>query len=200
MKDQAVVNDPFNVLDPALGEVACFCNGKFYQSCPPKQSGCILRKKSRRPKVLLSPDPYELLHDSEHPDHVEMFDSVKGNWPMARNPLSDDGLMIQSNGTGANLDDIVTTDTERVVRHRKVYVSEKLNERDPVIHPIELTIPVKIKNEQDPPLPPPKPVFKLRKYTTYETKPEIEMVPITTTVYKPVGVSKDQIIDYKKSQ
>lgn len=95
--------------------------------------------------------------------------------------------------------DIYGLDNERIVRtHRKVYVSDKLPEHDPIIHPIELTIPVKIRNEQDPPIPPPKPVFKMRKYTTYETKPEIQMVPITTTVIKPVGATKDQFIDYKK--
>lgn len=34
----------------------------------------------------------------------------------------------------------------------------------------------------------------MRSYTTYENQPEIEMVPVTTTVIKPAGVSKEQYI------
>lgn len=194
--DVNVTSKPIEVLDLNPEEAACFCNGKFYQSCPPKQSGCIIRKKPpRRPNAPLSPDPYEI-HDSEHPDHVELFDNARWKQPIGRDPRArSNAETISDNPNPSDLDAL----DQPVVLHRKVYVTEKRNDFEPVIHPIDITIPVKIKDEQDPPLPPPKPVFKMRKYTSYETRPEIEMVPVTTTVIKPVGVTEDQIIDYKKS-
>lgn len=84
-----------------------------------------------------------------------------------------------------------------LTKHRKIYVASKKSE-DPVIHPISLTIPVRLVEPETVNLPPPKPLFKMRKYTTYESKPEIEMVPVTTTVIKPVGVSEDQVINGRK--
>lgn len=89
----------------------------------------------------------------------------------------------------------VGDDDVTVVLHRKVYLSEKeTKDEGPIIHPISLTIPVRMKDDLNSNLPKPRPLYKMRKYTYTDPNPEIEMVPITTTVLKPVGVSKDQII------
>lgn len=90
-----------------------------------------------------------------------------------------------------------TGNQETIVRHRKVYVANNDGMFDMPIHPIELTIPVKVENPAIDALPAPKPIFRMHKYTTVETKPQVEMVPVTTTIIKPVGVSKDQIIEDK---
>lgn len=169
--DVQLMSDPFNVLEPNQDEVACFCKGKFYQTCPPKQSGCIIRKRRRPLRTPLSPDPYEL-HDSKHPDHVDIFepdkssslrpvkvDSVKGvtfrPWKSMINPVRSatagynrQAFLSNEAGSGLNLGDIGTRDTKPVVRYRKVYVAEKTEDSEPVIHPIELTIPVKIKKNK----------------------------------------------------
>lgn len=56
-----------------------------------------------------------------------------------------------------------------------------------------MKVKFKVGNYQ-PVLPTEKPFFRVRSYTTYENQPEIEMVPVTTTVIKPAGVSKEQYI------
>lgn len=159
----------------------CFCNGKYYDKCP-KSRGCRAPELiGRQPKLqkLLTPE-FSEFHDYDHPDHVLDDNSRSG--------------LIDEDFVRTPRDDLdVVDDDDRVVTHRKVYVSERNNlDIDPVIHPIQLKIPVRVDSRSA--LPPPKPIFKMRKYTTYERKPEIVEVPVTTTVIKPVGVSKDQII------
>lgn len=114
-------------------------------------------------------------HDDSHPDHV-----------------SDEFMSPDMYNSNDNKFD----SNEIVERHRKVYLSDKqLNNNQPIIHPISITIPVRLDDGMDVDLPEPKPLFKMRKYTYKETKKETEMVPITTTIIKPVGVAKEQIID-----
>lgn len=105
----------------------------------------------------------------DHPDHIDIDDRA--------------GLIEDRSGL------------DMIERHRKIYVSDRDDQFEPVIHPIEVTIPVKVRQDPVDGLPPPKPVFRMHKYTTIETKPEVQMVPVTTTIIKPVGVSKDQIIE-----
>ena len=72
------------------------------------------------------------------------------------------------------------------------YVQE--DSKVPIIDPIKITIPLKVKDDS-PAVVEPKPVFKYKKYTTYETKPEIRMVPVVKTILRPVNVGPDQIVD-----
>lgn len=137
----------------------------------------------QRPKL----EPPEF-HDYEHPDHV--VDDAPEN---LRFGLYDNNFIRDFRDDYPRDLDVVDDD-KPVVRHRKVYVSKRneVIQKDPVIHPLELIIPVHL--DQPTTLPPPKPLFKMRKYTTYENQPEIVQVPVTTTVIKPEGVSQDQIV------
>lgn len=156
----------------------CFCNGRYYAKCPrskscqtPELIGRLLRhQKQSKPE-------FSEFHDYGHPDHV-LDDTL-------RSGLFDDDFMSPPR------DDLdVVDDDDRVVRHRKVYVAERASsvDTDPVIHPLELKIPVRVDTSSS--LPSPKPIFKMHKYM----KPGIVQVPVTTTIIKPEGVSKDQII------
>ena len=89
---------------------------------------------------------------------------------------------------------LVNDDREVVEWHRKVYLGDRKPQEDLVIHPLSITIPVKVPEYRETELPTPKPVFKMRKYVKYVNKPEVQMIPITKTIIKPVGVTSDQII------
>lgn len=125
-------------------------------------------------------------HDITHPDHVidEMSLSDLEGASFKDPYLNNNNNLDRSTGTGT------------VMRHRKVYLSDKqIKNAEPIIHPITIRIPVRVSKDKSLDLPEPKPVFKMRKYTYQETKPEIQMVPVKTTIIKPIGVSKEQIID-----
>ena len=113
-------------------------------------------------------------HDDMHPDHVDIMPSF-GPSSFERNPS-------------------FVSDQERIVRHRKVYVAP-LQQAKSRIETISIRIPLEIPKNSPSNIPDPKPIYKLKKYTTYENTPEIQMVPVTKTIIKPVGVSADQIID-----
>lgn len=163
----------------------CYCNGKYFAKCP-KSMPCPL-DRSLKFQRRFDPKPPEF-HDYEHPDHV-LDDAPENSHP----GLYDDNLIRDFRDDYPRDLDVVDDD-ERVVRHRKVYVSkrERALQTDPVIHSLELKIPVHV--DQPTTLPPPKPLYVMRKYTSYENRPEIVEVPVTTTVIKPEGVSKDQIV------
>lgn len=125
----------------------------------------------------------ESLHDENHPDHVDdptslAFDSL--------NP------MITVPGVDPKHEEDV------VITHRKVYVTDKNIGSQAVVHPIKLVIPVDVRHDPSTVIPPPKPIFKMKKFVDYDRKPVVEMVPVTTTVYKPAGISEDQYIDTRK--
>lgn len=154
----------------------CLCRGRFWKACP---SDCpstvsLIRSTTEKPPLLSS---LHKLDPVPHPDHADESDFVERPVFTPRWPFYDDRVK------------------DVIVRHRKVYVADKKDKVDLPIHAIDLTIPVKVKNDPIEDLPPPKPVFRMHKYTTIETKPQVEMVPVTTTIIKPVGVSKDQIIE-----
>lgn len=115
-------------------------------------------------------------HDTSHPDHIE-------------DPV--DRLSILNGQSEPVADD------EQVVWHRKIYLADKKEKPKPIIHPVTMTIPIDIEEDPTTIIPPPKPIFKMRKYTTYESQTIKEMVPVTTTVIKPVGISEDHIIEDK---
>lgn len=123
-------------------------------------------------------------HDDSHPDHVDILPTFHAHGGGLA------GSLYPAESTSAIAPEI---DRDRILRHRKVYVSKK-KQITPIINPITITIPLKIP-EDEAPLPQPKPVFKYKKFTTYETKPEIQMVPVTKTIIRPADVTPDQIID-----
>lgn len=161
----------------------CICNSTFYKYCP-KASDCIennieyISKMSKQPNspnqmagLLERADEY---HDDLHPDHVDITPSF-GPRSFSRNPD-------------------LGSDKERIVRHRKVYVAARKQEK-PRIQTLSIKIPLEIPTVDSSNIPEPKSMYKLKKYTTYENRPEIQMVPVTKTIIKPVGVSQDQFID-----
>lgn len=83
-----------------------------------------------------------------------------------------------------------SADNITIVRHRKVYVSPRM----PDVYHIKLTVPVEMPKTSDLPVSEPKPMYEMRKYTTYKTRPETLMVPVKTTIIKPAGLTDDQII------
>mgnify|MGYP000892797535 CR=1 FL=1 len=169
------------------------CDGRFFQSCPGlsvcSEVHSTRNKAASRFGSEAAPRSYDD-HGADHPDHVD------------ENVSSLDEVSIPRSLSPSELDSSSDEDLNQgegkatIVRHRKIYVSAKEAEEDPVVIPIKITIPVEYKDEKTA-IPPPKPLFKMRKYTTYETKPEIEMVPVSTTIIKPVGATKDQFIDDK---
>lgn len=117
----------------------------------------------------------DYFHDDDHPDHV---DDIRDLDMMPYPPLLP--------GDPESIE-------EPIVGLRRIYVREKI-EKKPPIHTLKITIPVEPEPDNSTVISPPKPHFRLRKYSTLETKPEVEMVPVTTTIIKPVGVTKDQFI------
>lgn len=81
----------------------------------------------------------------------------------------------------------------KIIRHRKIYVTKRPFEF-PAIQSIELTIPIDFDNNYQSvyDLPSPKPIYKMRKYTTYKVEPQIQTFPITSTILKPVGFGNGQ--------
>lgn len=153
-------------------------------------------------------------HDYDDPDHVDadlpIFDDLPPPRQLQIPPFPstrslDQGLVdtipqsnplmmgsLRSQAAVPQAEEVKLSEEEKkIVRHRKVYVKEGGD--DPVIHPLQVTIPVEVEYPAD--IPTPKPVYKLRKYTTYEEKPEIKMVPVVKTIIKPANVSPDQIIE-----
>lgn len=118
----------------------------------------------------------EFGHDDLHPDHVDGHDEMPAD---LANLSQDESVPDDAN-------------KKLIIRHRKVYVKEE-NPIKSIIHPISLTIPLKLNG---PLVPPPKPFFRMRKYTTYEKTPEVKMVPMKTTVIKPAGITDDQILGH----
>jgi hypothetical protein len=145
------------------------------------------------------PDPYgPYPHDYYDPDHVpdwydmppfyEQTPAFRGDVP----PYTAPARPTEPISTTYPVPDGAKEDT--IIRHRKVYVSPK-SKGDVPIHPIKIRIPVRMPEYVEPNLPDPKPVYKFKKYTTYESRPEIQMVPVIKTIIKPVGVTPDQIIE-----
>lgn len=182
----------------------CICNSTFYQLCPPSsecQENYSPDDRNGRPT---RPDYGDLgdypidsedrFHDDYDPDHVSDpydLDPFYGPRLNPGGPYDSDPFYESSAGNLA-YDNVVSSD--RVVTRRKVYVAPK-PKNDVPIHTVKIRVPLKLPEAVEPQLPPPKPLFKLKKYTTYESKPEIHMVPVTKTIIRPVGVSPDQIID-----
>lgn len=81
----------------------------------------------------------------------------------------------------------------KVVMLRHVRVDNPDSLDDVLIHPVRVKIPIKV-NEMLAVMPPVKHKYKMHEYTTQETKLKTEMVPVTETVIKPIGISKDQIV------
>jgi len=146
--------------------------------------------ESQRDVLDLFSDPE---FDSFHPDHPNddsIFKKPELSAKKHATRVSSKDIRIDESEHGL-------WDKDRIVRHRKVYVMAEPNDT-PLVAPIKISIPVKAPKELD--LPPPKPVFKYRKQRIYESKPEIQMVPVTKTIIRPVGVSSDQIIDENGKQ
>lgn len=185
----------------------CICNSTFYKLCP-KPSECQenqlpKRKSNLRGDFLLS-QPING-HDFDDPDHVEPpFSNY--DWRINLTPRNDAGSDYHNANNGYNDDDDVAdyVDDDRkkdtkgddpfgdrfyIDRHRKVYM-EKVGK---MVHPISLTIPVKVPTTQT--FTSPRPAFRLTKHKTVENRPEIQMVPVKKTIIKPVGIPSDQIID-----
>lgn len=121
-----------------------------------------------------------LQHDESHPDHVDVapiFDDLSQSSLVTKHP---------------RLPDFMQPDVPE--EHRKVYLSPR-DKYESNLKPISITVPLKIPDDDETGVPAPRHLFKYKKYTTYETKPEIQMVPVTKTILKPVGVSADQIVD-----
>lgn len=170
----------------------CVCDGKLRDDC--------IEKSCFRPCSLIpipkAPALAPIHHDINHPDHVDSIPIGEDAESIIEvgNKRDDFKITREPSELSPLEEDAVLIDDEKVVRHRKIYVTERPVDAEPIIHPISLTIPVEIKQPVHEIVPPPKRIFKLRKYTIQESEPEIEMVPVTTTVIKPAGVSDDQII------
>lgn len=171
---------------PARAGTPCVCQGQFFQSCP---ESCL----DEQPIVGRS----VILHDLEHPDHID------GEIGQNKARLIGDRRRVAQNyprRIGKDLKPEEALKEAPVVRHRKVYVKEYQNDKLPVLKPFTITIPVKLNPPPAPNIPKPRHMYRLHKYTTYETKPEVQMIPVTTTVIKPAGLGRDQLIDDKESQ
>lgn len=81
-----------------------------------------------------------------------------------------------------------------VERSRKVYLTPRKKDWPPQIHKFTVRIPITPPTYEPVSIPEPKPLYKFRKYTTYENRKEVQMVPVTKTIIKPIGISPDQII------
>lgn len=132
-------------------------------------------------------------------DGFDMFDTESSLEHDYGDPDHVDSPFFDKSNVGDSFSLDTFDDPERVVRHRKVYVSERKDDDEPIIHPLSLTIPVKVPEYSSSEIPEPKPIYRLHKYTTYENRPEIQMMPVTKTIIKPLGVSPDQIIDDEKN-
>lgn len=162
------------------------------------------------PDGLFRPgDDYEL-HDYSDPDHSrsetafpteeeEPIISLNKSELVDESPrqkeLRELGLAdFTSRGLPPPVDsDVKETGGEgKIIRHRKVYVAKK-DAKEPVVHPIQITIPVRL--EEAPTLSTPKPIYRMKKITSYNQKQEIKMVPVTKTIYKPANITSDQIIE-----
>lgn len=208
-----------------IPDLPCICNSTFYKSCPKdancaedkldpevKKASSELQRQLKDEKItprFRSGDDYDD-HDYSDPDHRKSelllptiddysnddsadFTEQDVDLERSREKLGLVSSRAQELPPPSNTESRdESEDEEKFVRHRKVYVARK-ETKDPIIHPVHLTIPVSF--EEAPTLPTPKPVYKLRKFTTYEQKPEVKMVPVTKTIYKPADITPDQIID-----
>lgn len=203
----------------------CICNSTFYKSCPTDphckedtkiESDFNIGQDNPRPSQLKNGISHSVArhtvaddyHDYDDPDHVEAdlpifgdelpsrqlqlstlpktksLDMMPGRYPLVTGSIRSQVMAPQKG-------ELVSDDEKKIVRHRKVYV--KTGNDDPVIHPLRVTIPVEVEYPAD--IPTPKPLYKLKKYTTYEEKSEIKMVPVVKTIIKPANVTPDQFIE-----
>lgn len=173
----ASISDDF---EPQDGK-PCICNSTFYRHCP-KNSQCfediILDPLPSSDEQFMNSNLPRGYHDDSHPDHVDMIPNFNryrtGPRYMSR-PSWNDG--------------------ETILRRRKVYVTPREQEKQPPVHAFTIRIPIVAPTVPSISIPDPPPIFKFKKYITYESKPEVQMVPVTRTIIKPVGVTPDQIIN-----
>lgn len=194
---------------PSPYEYPCFCYNNYYRDCPQECKIQPTWPDYMRSKAATT---VTVDHDDDHPDHPPSADIVPDsnsrstnispnfNWPndlnevAKTNPKSDKVKVVSSTQEIP----YVPEDTEKIVRHRKVYVVKKELKKQmakQVLPSIRLTIPISVDEDTTRGiLPPPKPYFKLRKYVTYEDQKHTEMMPVTKTIIKPANIETSRII------
>lgn len=186
----------------------CICNSKFYKQCPPAR----LCMENRRDLLMTTVKPYILTaagdHDVLDPDHVDPPVSFNLSPDGSTSYINPSVLKLgngfrglkssSSSPSSSSLSSMANYDGKRRVKHRKVYVARRQGEmmidQRPPIHTIKVRIPINLKDLEMFDIPEPPPLYQLRKYTSYESVPETQMVPVTKTIIKPVGLTKDQLI------
>lgn len=186
----------------SVQDIPCVCDGHFFKVCPDLEN-CSLDiseddapkdfySARMKPRATLKPDPFDF-HDYDHPDHPA--EDFEDDLAASVQDKIESNIVAKPSTASVKSPPRITYDGERVVRHRKVYVTERDDApANPLIHQISITIPVKVTKAPSVKLSAPPPVYRMHKYKTYETVPETELIPVTTTIIKPVGVSQDQII------